>query len=124
MSGLRQWRASHQNEIHFATQQLSDLAEDQLVQQRRSHAHLDPVQFLVETKLKDLLEGDATFFNTVDDVFVDSIHDERNGAHHGGTQNGSIPFVSFADFGRHIRHGIGRGVSDLDAKQEHGVLGQ
>ncbi len=84
--------------------------------------------------VKDLLEGDAALLYGVLDVFEDSVtqhkwfffysltsltssspvHDEGYGAHEGGLEDRGVTAVALADLRRHVRHSIGRGVTNLN----------
>ena len=53
----------------------------------------------------------------VQDVLVDAVHDEGDGAHHGGPEDGGVALVALAHLRRHVRHRVGRGVANLECKE-------
>ena len=54
----------------------------------------------------------------VQDVLVDAVHDERHGAHHRRAEDRRVALVALAHLGRHVRHGVGRGVAHLKKDKE------
>ena len=59
-----------------------------------------PVELISVEELERFLEIVASFVNTIDDVFVDSVENEGHDAHHCWFENAGIALVSFCNLER------------------------